>query len=64
MFAEEVILSALKAQDSWFVSDYLLVHENRGINAEAVAKQIADDNELRLERVERGRPGYRFWRME
>jgi hypothetical protein len=63
MFAEDVILSALKEQKSCFVGDYLLGHEGRG--AEALARQIADPNELRLERVDQdGRHGYRFWRVE
>ena len=51
MFSEEVILSALKEQQSWFVGDYLLEHEGLG-TAEALAREIADRNDLRQERVD------------
>ena len=41
MFAEDVILSAIKEQKSWFIGDCLLEHEGRGA-ADALTRQIAD----------------------
>jgi len=64
MFVEDLIRSALADQDSWFVGDYRLLHENREMSSEAVAREIADRNELRLERFDDDvRHGYRFWRV-
>jgi hypothetical protein len=63
MFAEDLIQSALADQDSWFVGDYLLLRENREASPEAVANEIAQRNDLRLERFDDdARHGYRFWR--
>jgi len=63
MFVEDLIRSALADQDSWFVGDYLLLDENRGVNADVLAQEIADRNDLLLERFDDdARRGYRFWR--
>lgn len=67
MFAEDVILSALKEVDHWFVADYLLLHGNYGEDAAAIAREIADRNELRMERIDdhdQVRHGYKFWRIK
>ena len=60
-----MILAALKEQDWCFVTDYLLTDDNYGAGAEVLAREIADRNELRLERVQQSdRAGYKFWRWE
>jgi hypothetical protein len=64
MFVEDVILGGLKAGSSWFVSDHLLRGDAKtGIPMDA-AKEIADRNDLRFERVVvGGSEGVRFWKM-
>jgi len=65
MFAEDVILSALADQDSWFVGDTLLLHENRAGSAYVLAQEIAARNDLGLERFDDdARHGYRFSRLD
>jgi hypothetical protein len=63
MFVEELVQSALARQDSWFVADHLLLDETRGVSADVAAQEIADRNELQLERFDDDAlHGYRFWR--
>jgi len=49
MFSEDVLLGGLKAGPSWFISDHLLLMDSRNGNAEDVARQIADRNDLRCD---------------
>lgn len=66
MFCEEVIVSALKEADSWFAADYLLEHGNPRESAFVIAKDIADRNDLQMERIDDDdevRHGYKFWRI-
>jgi len=65
MFSEDVVLGGLKAGPSWFISDHLLLMHSRNGNAEDVARQIADRDDLRRERsAVDGKSGFRFWRIE
>jgi hypothetical protein len=65
MFVEDVILGGLKAGPSWFVSDHLLRGDAKTGSPDDVAKEIADRNDLRYQRVVAGgREGVRFWRTE
>jgi hypothetical protein len=63
VFVEDVVLGGLKAHPSWFVSDHLLRGDAKTGNLDDVAREIADRNDLRFERVG-GREGVRFWRIE
>ena len=57
MFSEDVVLGALKAGASWFISDHLLRMDSPAGSAEEVAAEIANRNDLRYERAEQeGRP--------
>jgi hypothetical protein len=65
VFVEDVILGGLKAGPSWFVSDSLLRRDAKTGIPDDVAKEIADRNDLRYERVVAGGvEGVRFWRIE
>jgi len=65
VFSEDVVLGGLKTGPSWFISDHLLLMDSRTGNAEDVARQIADRNDLRCERDQvDGKSGFRFWRIE
>ena len=52
MFSEGVVLGGLKAGSSWFISDHLLQMDSRTGHAEDVARQIADQNDLRCQRAQ------------
>jgi hypothetical protein len=65
VFAEDVVLGGLKAGPSWFVSDHILRRESSNDDPERVAREIADRNDLRYERIRQsGADGFRFWRIE
>ncbi|MFL6438134.1 MAG: hypothetical protein ACJ71Q_11175 [Terriglobales bacterium] len=65
VFVEDVILGGLKAGPSWFVSDNLLRRDASSGVPDDVAREIADRNDLRYERVVAGGvEGVRFWRIE
>ena len=55
----------MKAGPSWFVSDNLLRGDAKSGIPDDVAREIADCNDLRYERVIAGGvKGVRFWRIE
>jgi hypothetical protein len=65
MFCEDVVLGGLTAHPSWFISDHLLRGDAKTGIPDDVAREIADRNDLRFERVVvGGREGVRFWRIE
>jgi hypothetical protein len=65
VFVEDVVLCALRGQNSWNVSEHLLRHENTNLEPAELAQRIADRNELRVAPVMwQERKLYRFTRME